>query len=234
MLLWKAVTIENCAACHVHSHGLCYMWIHVKRPLNINACPLPDNIFVKLFDRHTTYCYLQVDLKSFVASGAFWLGREATERATISQVINSILFFVVWLLINRNKKPTPASRPAGPPRQNFQSREAKSCALRSRAQPLLFVLLELRCNLCWRSICNLSCTWFEVAANKNHTIFSGRARDTGKLKGRGNFWLPRRRKECAPEFKTLADYVIPRKKIGCVWSFLLLEEFKIYLSWNIC
>ena len=42
MLLWKAVTIENCAACHVHSQGLCYMWIHVKRPLNINACPLPD------------------------------------------------------------------------------------------------------------------------------------------------------------------------------------------------
>ena len=23
------------------------------------------------------------------------------------------------------------------------------------------------------------------------------------------------------------------KNIGCVWSFLLLEEFKIYLSWNI-
>ena len=23
------------------------------------------------------------------------------------------------------------------------------------------------------------------------------------------------------------------KKIGCVWSFILLEEFKIYLSWNI-
>ena len=23
------------------------------------------------------------------------------------------------------------------------------------------------------------------------------------------------------------------KKIGCVWSFLLLEEFKLYLSWNI-
>ena len=23
------------------------------------------------------------------------------------------------------------------------------------------------------------------------------------------------------------------KKIGCVWSFLLLEEFEIYLSWNI-
>ena len=47
------------------------------------------NIFLKLFDRHATYCYLQVDLKSFLASGAFFLGREATERATISQVINS-------------------------------------------------------------------------------------------------------------------------------------------------
>ena len=43
MLLWKAVTIENCAACHVHSQGLCYMWIHVKLPLNINACPLPSS-----------------------------------------------------------------------------------------------------------------------------------------------------------------------------------------------
>ena len=48
-----------------------------------------NNIFLKLFDRHATYCYLQVDLKSFVASGAFFLSREATERATISQVINS-------------------------------------------------------------------------------------------------------------------------------------------------
>ena len=53
MLLWKAVTIENCAACHVHSQGLCYMWIHVKPPLNINACPLPDFtnlVFVIQFD----------------------------------------------------------------------------------------------------------------------------------------------------------------------------------------
>ena len=48
-----------------------------------------NNIFLKLFDRHATYCYLQVDLKSFVASGAFFLSREATERATISQVLNS-------------------------------------------------------------------------------------------------------------------------------------------------
>ena len=48
-----------------------------------------NNIFLKLFDRYATYCYLQVDHKSFLASGAFFLGREATERATISQVINS-------------------------------------------------------------------------------------------------------------------------------------------------
>ena len=34
---------------------------------------------------------------------------------------------------------------------------------------------------------NLTCTWFEVAANKNHTIFSGRARDTGKLKNKAIF-----------------------------------------------
>ena len=42
-----------------------------------------NNIFFKkLFDRYATYCYLQVDLKSFLASGAFFLGRQATERAT--------------------------------------------------------------------------------------------------------------------------------------------------------
>ena len=116
MLLWKAVTIENCAACHVHSQGLCYMWIHVKRPLNINTTRAAARFqgsdcesacwkitwrkrnyetkssmatFLKLFDIHATYCYLQVDLKSFVASRAFFLSREATERATISQAINS-------------------------------------------------------------------------------------------------------------------------------------------------
>ena len=45
--------------------------------------------FLKLFDIHATYCYLQVDFKSLVASRAFFLSREATERATISQAINS-------------------------------------------------------------------------------------------------------------------------------------------------
>ena len=48
-----------------------------------------NNTFLKLFDGHATYYYLQVDLKSFLASGTFFLGCEATEQATISQVINS-------------------------------------------------------------------------------------------------------------------------------------------------
>ena len=43
-----------------------------------------NNIFLKLFDRHATYFYIQVNLKSFLASGASFLGREATERATTS------------------------------------------------------------------------------------------------------------------------------------------------------
>ena len=103
--------------------------------------------------------------------------------------------------------------------------------------------------LCWRSIffllvqSNLTCTWFEVTASKNHTIFSGRARDTGKLKNQGNFWLPRRRKECAPEFKTLADHVTPRNKqeiptsgdiskneqqiFKVPWTWLFIKMFQI-------
>ena len=88
MFFWKAFQIESCAACHVNSQGLCYMWIHVKRPefehQRVPAAQF-NNIFWKLFDRHATYCYKQVDLKSFLASGAFLLGREATrERATTS------------------------------------------------------------------------------------------------------------------------------------------------------
>ena len=65
--------------------------LHVNSRETIQRVPAArfNNIFLKLFDRHGTYCYLQVDLKSFVASGAFFLSREATERATISQVTNS-------------------------------------------------------------------------------------------------------------------------------------------------
>ena len=56
-----------------------------------------NNISLKLFNRHATYCYLQVDLKSVLASGAFFLGREATERATISQVNKFYTFLAFWL-----------------------------------------------------------------------------------------------------------------------------------------
>ena len=48
-----------------------------------------------------------------------------------------------------------------------------------------------------------------------------------KLKKQGNVWLPRRRKECASEFKTLAHYVIPRKKFwACkkVWHYQMKWE----------
>ena len=36
--------------------------------------------------------FIQVDLESFLASGTFFLGREAAERVTKSQVINSSFF----------------------------------------------------------------------------------------------------------------------------------------------
>ena len=70
-----------------------------------------NNIFLKLFDRHATYCYLQVDLKSFLASGAFFLGREATERATISQVINSR--HSSFLTVNQRYQETNTSKSPG-------------------------------------------------------------------------------------------------------------------------
>ena len=44
------------------------------------------------------------------------------------------------------------------------------------------------------------------------TQFFGTASRYGKVKKTSNFRLPRIRRECAPEFKTLADYVIPCKK----------------------
>ena len=78
--------------------------------------------------------------------------------------------------------------------------ENKSQQKSGRAIPAYFSLL------CWRSMfyrlvqSTLTCTCFDVGANKNPHNFSGRARDTGKLKKQDNFWLPRRRKECATEF----------------------------------
>ena len=81
----QGLKIENCAACHVHGQGLYYV-----------TCEFTCNDLRKLFEhqrapaaRFNNTCYIQVDLKSFLASGASFLGREATERATFLQVINS-------------------------------------------------------------------------------------------------------------------------------------------------
>ena len=137
-------------------------------------------------------------------------------------------------------KPKSASRPAGPPRQYFQSPEAKSCAVRSRAQPWVFVLLLAVSFLfpslltqCLFSACaiqpDLHVIW-SCSQQKSHN-FSRRAWDTGKLKKQGNFWLPRKRKECAPEFKTLADYVIPRNK-QCFYLLYFFFDFLSFASAN--
>ena len=76
---------------------------------------------------------------------------------------------------------TPACRPAGRPGQYFQS----PSLVPLEQTPWTFVLIyavsslfsSTQAILCWRSIffllvqSNLTCMWFEVAANKNHTIF---------------------------------------------------------------
>ena len=63
---------------------------------------------------------------------------------------------------------------------------------------------------------NLTWTWFAVS----HT-FSARLGIRESLK-KGNFWLPRIQKEWDPDFKTLADYVIPRNKVVMFACFVLL------------
>ena len=103
MLFWKAVKIKNCAPCHVHSQGLCYMWIQVGRPLNITVWPAPDLTTFSLF---FFIDLLQVDLASFLASGARFLGHETAERATKSRVIiksDKGLFWKSRFLTERNQ-----------------------------------------------------------------------------------------------------------------------------------
>ena len=70
---------------------------------------------------------------------------------------------------------------------------------------------------------NLTCTRFEVAANKNHTIFSGRARDTGKLKKQGNFWLPRRRKD-------LRRWLTSSSRVNMMTNYHRLVRFQPWTS----
>ena len=193
------------------------MWIHVKTTFEHQRA-LDLKLFLKTF---WLTRYIQVDLKNFLASGAFFLERVATDRAMILQEINSrhSSFLTV------NQETTQVCRPAGRPGQYFQSPEATFSAV--RAQPWVFVLIyavrltfpSFADAVSFFCLCNrnLTCKWFEVAANKNHTRLTGRARKKGKLKKKkkkqGDFGLPRKKqKESATEFMMLADYVIPRKK----------------------
>ena len=60
-------------------------------------------------------------------------------------------------------------------------------------------------------------------------FFSGRARDTGKLKRQGNFWLPRIRKECAPEFKTLVN---TSSRVKSMNLLKCLDKLEQEMCWN--
>ena len=134
---------------------------------------------------------------------------------------------------------TPACRPAGRHGQYFQSPEAKPrgpSLVPLEHTPWVFVLIYAVSLLFpslmtkyFFSACAIQLDVHVIRSRsqwKSHN-FSGRARDTGKLKKQGNFWLPRIRKECAPEFKTLADYVIPRNKSFQIWW---ISETRLLLS----
>ena len=51
--IWKIVKvlIEIRAACHVQSDGLCYMWNHAERPLNIDV-----RLFLSYNIRKNIFC----------------------------------------------------------------------------------------------------------------------------------------------------------------------------------
>ena len=77
--------------------------------------------------------------------------------------------------------------------------------------------------LCWHSIffllvqSNLTCTWFQVAANKNHTIIL-RARDTEKLNKRRQFFAPKKNKKgmCSRIYDTGWLRIIISKTSGII------------------
>ena len=57
-LFWEAEQIEICAACHIHSDGLCYMWNNAEWPLDIYVCPfllynICKNIFCQVLETLT-------------------------------------------------------------------------------------------------------------------------------------------------------------------------------------
>ena len=140
-----------------------------------------NNIFLRLFDRHATYCYLQVDLKSFLASGENQKTKRTTLRkSTISQVINSRRSWLFNCKSTESRNQHQQVARLGH-LENISSHQRPSLApldlehsLESSSSSTLEAYVSL---LCWRSIfflvvqSNLTCTWFEVAAKKNHTLF---------------------------------------------------------------
>ena len=77
--------------------------------------------------------------KCFLASEASFLGREPTEQATKSQVINFRHSNVYLAFLLQIRKPTPSCRPAVATSTIFSVARGKSYAV--RAQPRVFVLL---------------------------------------------------------------------------------------------
>ena len=98
-----------------------------------------NNIFLKLFDRHATYCYLQVDLKSFLASGAFFF-RPRSHRASYDFATNK-------LTVNQQNQETNTSKSPGRGTQTIFS-VARGQVLRCQIQSTALSLRPpLRCKL---------------------------------------------------------------------------------------
>ena len=184
----------------------------------------------------------KVDLKSFLASGALFF-RPRTDRASYYFAGNNSRYSTLTVNQETNTSKSPGWATYNC-RQYFQSPGAKSCAIRSRAQPWVSVLLyalsftfpffadavSLFC------LCNP--TWLARDLKLQPikiTQFFGTGTGYRKVKKQGNLWLPRKRKECAPEFKTLADYVIPRNNSSLrgsrIW-FSYIHNFKLIQLMN--
>ena len=81
---------------------------------------------------------------------------------------------------------------------------------------------------------NLTCTWFEVAANKNHAILSGRARDTGKLKNKAIFDSQDDERNAVPKLRrwlTTSSHVINTVSYAFFFDRYFIDKEKS-LGWN--
>ena len=67
---------------------------------------------------------------------------------------------------------------------------------------------------------SLTCTCFDVAANKNPHNFSGRARDTGKLKKRRQFLTPKKTK--GMRYRLTTSSRVTRAEVKITFRFPVL------------